>query len=86
MNTPKADEVLDSMCWDQNDNICVTLDVKGKPRKTTTNFKESRKCSSVDEVKDDLRRICNEIKMCISDVTDQNSEESLACTFENIWL
>ena len=78
LHTPKVDEVLDSMCWDQNDNICVTLDVKGESHKITTNFRKSRKYSSVDVVKDDLRRIRNEIRMCISDnVTDQNSEESL---------
>ena len=67
------------MRWDQNDDICVTLDVKGEPHKITRNFMKSRKYSSVDVVKDDLRRIRHEIRMCISDnVTDQNSEESLA--------
>ena len=71
LHTPKADEVLDSMCWDQNGNICVTVDVKGEHHKITTNFKKSRKYSSVDVVKDDLRRIRHEIRMCISDnVTD----------------
>ena len=41
LHTPKAEEVLDSTCWDQNDNICVTLDVKGEAHKITTNFKKS---------------------------------------------
>ena len=38
VHTPKADEVLDGLCWDQNDNICVIMDVKGEHLRSHENI------------------------------------------------
>ena len=79
LHTPKADKVLDSLSWDENNNMQVVLNAKSESHTVTTDFKRTRKHFSIDEVKEDLRRIRSEVILCISDnITDQNSEVDLA--------